>query len=113
MCGRYRRTTREEELCRIYNIPIPPQRDLPISYNIAPSQDVWVIRFNPATSQRSLDALRWGLIPHWSEDKRIAFRTVNARRETLDTAPSFKSLRQTNRISYAHERAVASMSFQV
>ena len=62
MCGRYRRTTREEELCRIYNIPIPPQRDLPISYNIAPSQDVWVIRFNPATSQRSLDALRWGLI---------------------------------------------------
>jgi SOS response associated peptidase (SRAP) len=73
MCGRYRRTTREEELCRIYNIPIPPQRDLPISYNIAPSQDVWVIRFNPATSQRSLDALRWGLIPHWPEDKRIAY----------------------------------------
>lgn len=90
MCGRYRRTTREEELCRIYNIPIPPQRDLPISYNIAPSQDVWVIRFNPATSQRSLDALRWGLIPHWAEDKRIAFRTINARCETIDTAPSFK-----------------------
>jgi putative SOS response-associated peptidase YedK len=72
------------------NIPIPPQRDLPISYNIAPSQDVSVIRFNPATSQRSLDALQWGLIPHWAEDKRIAFRTINARRETLDTAPSFK-----------------------
>lgn len=90
MCGRYRRTTREEELCRIYNIPIPPQRDLPISYNIAPSHDVLVIRFNPATSQRSLDALRWGLVPHWAEDKRIAFRTINARCETIDTAPSFK-----------------------
>jgi putative SOS response-associated peptidase YedK len=90
MCGRYRRTTREEELCRIYNIPIPSQRDLPISYNIAPSQDVWVIRFNPATSQRSLDALQWGLIPHWAEDKKIAYRTINARRETLDTAPAFK-----------------------
>lgn len=90
MCGRYRRTTREEELCRIYNIPIPPQRDLPISYNIAPSHDVLVIRFNPATSQRSLDALRWGLVPHWAKDKRIAFRTINARCETIDTAPSFK-----------------------
>jgi putative SOS response-associated peptidase YedK len=90
MCGRYRRTTREEELCRIYNIPIPPQRDLPISYNIAPSHDVLVIRFNPATSQRSLDALRWGLVPHWAEDKRIGVRTINARCETIHTAPSFK-----------------------
>jgi hypothetical protein len=33
MCGRYRRTTREEELARIYNIPIPAELDLPISYN--------------------------------------------------------------------------------
>jgi ATP-dependent DNA ligase len=30
MCGRYRRTTKEEELARIYHIPIPPQSDLPI-----------------------------------------------------------------------------------
>src|SRR5262249_452818 len=47
MCGRYRRTTSEEELARLYHIPIPPQRDLPISWNIAPSQDVLVIRYNP------------------------------------------------------------------
>ena len=47
MCGRYRRTTAEEELARRYRIPIPPQRDLPISWNIAPSQDVLAIRYNP------------------------------------------------------------------
>jgi putative SOS response-associated peptidase YedK len=40
MCGRYRRTTREEELARIYSIPIPKQPQLPVSYNIAPSQNV-------------------------------------------------------------------------
>jgi hypothetical protein len=34
-----------------------PQRDLPISWNIAPSQDVLAIRFNPKTEQRSLDTL--------------------------------------------------------
>ena len=45
MCGRYRRTTSEEELARLYKIPIPPQIDLPISYNIAPKQDVLVIRY--------------------------------------------------------------------
>jgi putative SOS response-associated peptidase YedK len=58
MCGKYRRTTKEDELARIYHIPIPLQFDLPISYNIAPSQNVLAIRFNPKTGQWSLDALR-------------------------------------------------------
>jgi|ERR1700680_1472819 len=52
MCGRYRRTTKEEELARIYNIPIPKQPDLPVSYNIAPSQEILAIRFNPETGER-------------------------------------------------------------
>ena len=68
MCGRYRRTTQEEELARIYHVPIPKQTDLPTSYNFAPSQKVLTIRFNPETQQRSLDALQWGLIPYWTKD---------------------------------------------
>jgi putative SOS response-associated peptidase YedK len=51
MCGRYRPTTSEEELARLYHIPIPSQADLPISYNIAPSEKVLTIRFNPETKQ--------------------------------------------------------------
>ena len=90
MCGRYRRTTKEEELARIYRIPIPPQLDLPISFNIAPSQNVLVIRFNPKKAQRSLDALRWGLVPYWAKDPKIGYRTINARMESVDTAPSFR-----------------------
>jgi putative SOS response-associated peptidase YedK len=43
MCGRYRRTTSEEEFARLYRIPIPKQTDLPINYNIAPSQKVLTI----------------------------------------------------------------------
>jgi putative SOS response-associated peptidase YedK len=91
MCGRYRRTTSDEELARIYNIPIPVQSDLPISWNIAPGQKILVIRKNPETGQRSLDALRWGLIPVWSKDEKIAFKTINARVETVDTSPSYRS----------------------
>ena len=87
MCGRYRRTTQEEELARLYHIPIPKQTDLPISYNIAPSQKVLTIRFNPETQQRSLDALQWGLIPYWAKDPKIEYKTINARVETVDTAP--------------------------
>jgi putative SOS response-associated peptidase YedK len=91
MCGRYRRTTREEELARIYMIPIPSQPDLPISYNIAPSQEVLAIRLNPETKQRSLDRLRWGLVRYWAKDEKIGFKTINARAETIDTAHSFRS----------------------
>jgi putative SOS response-associated peptidase YedK len=90
MCGRYRRTTSEEELARRYHIPIPSQRDLPISWNIAPTQDVLAIRYNPETKQRTLDALRWGLIPNWAKDPKIAYKTINARVETVDTAPSYR-----------------------
>src|SRR5580700_5226955 len=90
MCGRYRRTTSEEELARRYHIPIPPERDLPISWNIAPTQDVLAIRYNPESKQRTLDALRWGLIPHWAKDPKIAYKTINARVETVDTAPSYR-----------------------
>jgi putative SOS response-associated peptidase YedK len=82
MCGQYRRTTSEEELARRYHIAIPPQRDLPISWNIAPTQDVLAIRFNPETKQRSLNALKWGLIPNWSKDPKIAFK--NHQREGRD-----------------------------
>ena len=90
MCGRYRRTTQEEELARLYHIPIPKQTDLPISYNIASSQKVLTIRFNPETQARSLDALQWGLIPYWAKDPKIAYRTINARAETVDKAPSYR-----------------------
>jgi putative SOS response-associated peptidase YedK len=90
MCGRYRRTTAEEELARRYHIAIPPQRDLPISWNIAPTQEVLTIRLNPKTKQRSLDVLRWGLIPNWAKDPKIASKTINARVETVDTAPSYR-----------------------
>jgi putative SOS response-associated peptidase YedK len=90
MCGRYRPTTSEEELARLYHIPIPSQADLPISYNIAPSEKVLTIRFNPETKQRSLDALQSGLIPYWAKDHKVACRTINARAETVDKAPSFR-----------------------
>src|ERR1700758_5450144 len=104
MCGRYRRTTAEEELARRYHIPITPQRDLPICWNIAPSQDVLAIRYNPKTRQRSLDALRWGLIPYWAKDPKIAYRTINARVESVDTAPSYREAFKRNSLCLHRSR---------
>ena len=40
-----------------------PFGNVPPRYNGAPSQQLWVIRQNPQTGERSLDLLQWGLIP--------------------------------------------------
>ena len=48
-------------------------------YNIAPTQDILVVRFNPETKERTLDALRWGLVPFWAKDIKIGYSLINAK----------------------------------
>jgi putative SOS response-associated peptidase YedK len=70
-----------------------PERALPNTpphYNGAPGQDYLIGRLNPKTGERSIDVLRWGLIPSWAKDRKIAWRMINARAETVQTAPAFK-----------------------
>ena len=57
-------------------------------YNIAPMQDVVVVRVSGG--QRVLAVLRWGLIPFWAKDPAIASKLINARSETAATKPSFR-----------------------
>jgi hypothetical protein len=40
------------------------------------------VRFNLQTHERSLDVLRWGLVPHWAKDLVFGSRCINARAET-------------------------------
>lgn len=58
------------------------------SYNVAPTRLIPAIR--EQDQQRTIDSLRWGLIPHWAKDKSIGNRMINARMETVEDKPSFK-----------------------
>jgi putative SOS response-associated peptidase YedK len=58
--------------------------NVPPRFNGAPSQDLWVIRRNPADGERALDLLRWGLIPHFCAE-RPKPPPINAAVETLPT----------------------------
>ena len=33
---------------------------------------------------------KWGFIPHWAKDEKIAFKMINARAETVAEKPSYK-----------------------
>ena len=58
--------------------------------NLPPSQPAPVVRHNPKTGERSLDVLRWGLIPHFECDPAHARMLNNARAETVAKLPSFR-----------------------
>lgn len=72
--------------------------NFPPRYNGAPSQGFWVIRRNPATGERSLDLLSWGLIPYWSKAKPKP-PPINAKAETVQKAAMFRD-------AYARRRCI-------
>jgi putative SOS response-associated peptidase YedK len=41
--------------------------------------------------------MRWGLIPHWAKDEKMAYKMINARVETLTQRPAFRSLLAAHR----------------
>jgi len=91
MCGRYTLQATHEELAKQFSVEIEDSSLFKPRYNIAPSQDVAVVRFNPDTTKRELVHLLWGLIPSWSKDHKIAYSTINAKAETVAEKPAFRS----------------------
>ena len=89
MCGRYTLKTPIERLSEQFQfpeiIPIKPR------YNIAPSQDVAVVRRLPDDLDRKLAMLRWGLIPAWVKDPAKARQPINAKSETVAELPTFRA----------------------
>jgi putative SOS response-associated peptidase YedK len=57
-------------------------------FNVAPTNEALVVVQREA--ERAVVRYRWGLIPPWSDDARIASRTFNARAETVTTSPMFR-----------------------
>jgi putative SOS response-associated peptidase YedK len=66
-------------------------------YNVAPTQDILAVRFNPETKERILDALRWGLVPYWAKDIKIGYSLINAKAETVAEKPAFREAFKSRR----------------
>ena len=86
MCGRFTSFLSPEILKNTFGVQAPP--DFSPRYNIAPTQQVWIIR-GSATGGRHRPR-RWGLVPHWAEDLSIGSRMINARCETVHEKPAFR-----------------------
>jgi putative SOS response-associated peptidase YedK len=60
-------------------------------WNVAPTDNLPIVRYNAKEGHRTLDMMRWGLVPYWAKDLKIGFSTINAQAETVDTKSAFRS----------------------
>ena len=87
MCGRYTITVPTRSLLTLFDLPEVPEL-LP-RYNVAPTQEVPVVR--TLGGRRELTLLRWGLIPFWSKDPKQGPTPINARADTAPEKPAFRT----------------------
>ena len=89
MCGRYV-TKAEAELERFWNIKRSGISGFQGLFNAAPTQNLPIVRLSQH-HERSLDLLRWGLIPYSAKDPKTGASLINARGETVAIKPVFRA----------------------
>src|SRR5436305_257384 len=80
MCGRYTIGKPRKDFEAHFGIEFPETG----RYNVAPAQDVPVIR-------DAVTMMKWGLVPSWAKEPKVGFANINARRETVATSNAFRS----------------------
>jgi putative SOS response-associated peptidase YedK len=92
MCGRVIQARGPIEYAIVDGLDVRDSRlsNYPRRWNGAPSQEFLVIRQNHQTGKRSLDLLKWGLIPYWCKDPKGGRKPINAKAETVANLPIFR-----------------------
>src|SRR5207302_6137829 len=98
MCGRAKLETDVSQIKIAFRIPPEyPTPNFPPSWNVAPTDKLPIVRYDLKVGSRTLDLMRWGLVPYWAKDIKIGFSTINAMAETVDTKPVFREAFQRRR----------------
>jgi putative SOS response-associated peptidase YedK len=89
MCGRFYTPDEFSEIrIRHGALSFAPAAKWEPNWNVAPTQDVLALRFDPANG-RVVEKMYWGLIPTTMREK-PKFPTFNARSETIDSVAAFR-----------------------
>lgn len=95
MCGRFERSISIDVIIRNFRVNNASVEMAP-SYNVAPSQDVLIIRVGDS-GERLLESCKWGFLPSWAKEPAMAHKMINARAETIATKPAFRDAFRRNR----------------
>ncbi len=91
MCGRYSLEARPDEIAEAF--AAAEMLAFEARYNIAPTQSVPVVRVDQDAGIRRVATIRWGLTSHPDNPRPL----INARSETVDRKPSFRSAFRSRR----------------
>jgi putative SOS response-associated peptidase YedK len=98
MCGRARLSSDVTEIKLVFSIrPHRPTPNIAPSWNVAPTDRLPVVRYDAKAGERSLDIMRWGLVPYWAKEIKVGFANINAMAETVDMKPAFREAFQRRR----------------
>lgn len=90
MCGRFARKSTQEVLAEWFDLELEDMPWFVPSYNIAPQSTQPVVRLNRDSGHREMALLRWGLVPFWAKDAKMAYSTINARAEEAASKPAYR-----------------------
>jgi putative SOS response-associated peptidase YedK len=88
MCGRAKLPDDVSEIKLDLKIDFDEISDYRPRWNAAPTSHLPVVVSR--NGERTLTAMRWGLVPSWARDIKIGYSTFNARAEGIETRPAFR-----------------------
>ena len=98
MCGRVRLSSDVSEIKLVFSIPRHrPTPNIAPSWNVARTDPLPIVRFDVKAGERSLDVMRWGLVPFWAKDIKVGFSNINAKVEGIEGKPAFREAFQRRR----------------
>lgn len=89
MCGRFVSASSPGEIADYFDATTVAETLTEPNYNVAPTTDVPVIVSRD--DNRTLDLMRWGLIPFWAKSASIGNKMINARVETVTEKSAFRN----------------------
>jgi putative SOS response-associated peptidase YedK len=90
VCGRFSLYEPSERVARAFGVDEVTAGEPEARYNVAPSQQILSVVCSRDGTTRRMGTLKWGLVPSWAKDPSIGYKTINARAETVASAPSFR-----------------------
>ena len=90
MCGRFTLRSPLQLVLKIFGLEMHDSLTWKSRYNLAPTQEVLAIRQSKEGTREPVK-FRWGLIPSWSKDMKLAASMINARSETIAEKPAFRA----------------------
>jgi putative SOS response-associated peptidase YedK len=105
MCGRYAQAQEMDEIIERFDLNGSTlDASLPLNWNIAPTNEIYIIRDLQRSANslvRTLDSASWGIIAPWqksfAEARASQSHAINARSESIHEKPTFRQAFRTTR----------------